>query len=278
MKKHTQSVLRTAGFAAAIALSAALSPASATVLYTDNFNVADTGSLDGSDQTGRHSGLLANDILLRSGGVQQAIAGNQLTFKTGDPSGRVRFQPTSLPANTLYDFAAGTSGTEILSAGGFQVDFDWTPDNNTAGAWVSFSLGYTAFDQTVRINQAQTDFGILLRNNGETLMFDNSVGTAGSNFDVSGGAYQRHATIAFTFGSFADGSSVTANSYVDNVLVGTSNFTWDNNAGALYMELGNIESVKQLDNVSISTVPEPSSLALVTLAGAAVLARRRSKA
>lgn len=268
-----------AGFAAAIALSAALQSATAsTLLYSDNFNVPDTNSLDGSDQTGRHSGLLANDILLRSGGVQQEIAGNQLTFKTADPTGRVRFQPTSLPANTLYDFAAGTSGTAILSAGGFQVDFDWTPDNNTAPAWLSFSLGYTSFDETIRINQSQTDFGILFRNNGETVLFDNGAGTSGSNFDVSGGAYQRHATLTFAFGSFADGANVAANAYVDNVLVGTSNFTWDNNAGALYLELGNIESVKQLDNVSISTVPEPTSLALVALAGVSVLVRRRSKA
>ena len=279
MKTYNNHSFQPAALLASITLFAAASSQVQTTIFTDNFNVAATASLDGSDQTGRHTGLVANDVLVRSGGVQMAIAGNQLTFKTADPAGRVRFQPVALPANTLYDFAAGTSGTAILGAGGFRFEFDWTPDNNTTfDNWVSLSAGYTAFDQTVRVNNSATDFGLLFRNTGETLFFDNGASAAGNNYDVSGGAFQRHATIDFTFGSFADGSAATANAYIDNVFVGSQNFTWDNNAGALYLELGNIGSVKQLDNISITAVPEPSSLALLGLAGLAALGFRRSKA
>ena len=69
-----------------------------TVIWSDNFNIPDTGSLDGSDQTGRHTGLLANNVVGRSGGVQLTISGNALNLlKSGDGSGRMRFAD---PANT----------------------------------------------------------------------------------------------------------------------------------------------------------------------------------
>lgn len=249
-----------------------------TVIYTDNFNIDDTTSLDDSNQTGRHSGTAAGDILLRSGGVQMTITGGSLGFKTADPAGRVRFQPTSLPVNTLYNFAAGVTGSSILADGGFRFEFDWTPDNTTNNdGWVSLSAGYTSFDTTVRVNQTATDYGILFRNTGGVNYFDNGSASTGTSFDVSGGAFTRHASIDFYFGSFADGSNVTANAYVDSTLVSSHNFTWDGNSGALYLELGNLGSQKSLDNLSISTIPEPSAPGLAALAGVLAVGRRRRR-
>jgi hypothetical protein len=240
---------------AAAALISAVS-ASAEILFTDNFNVADTSSLDGSDQTGRHTGLVANDVLVRSGGAQMAIADNQVVFTNGFPvTGIVRLQPVALPPDTHYDFAAGTSGTAIGGAGGFRFEFDWTPSDNTSDNWISFSAGYTSFEETVRVNHPETDFGVLLRNNGGSAFFDNGADTAGSDFNVSGGTVQHHARVDFSFSSFADGSTVTATTYVDNVLLDTRNFTWESNSGVLYMELGNITATKLLDNISISALP-----------------------
>lgn len=278
-------VLASAGATFALAL-AGIHPAQAAVLFTDNFNIADTNSLDGSDQIGRHTGLLASDVLLRSGGVQQTIIGGQLNVKTADPSGRVRFQPSSLAANTLFDFASGASGTSILADGGMRVEFDWTPDNNTnANSWLSLSVGYTGFDtnfNSVRVNQANNDFGIIFRNNGAADAFDNGAGAGNYTFNVSGGAVQRHATVDFLFGSFADGSAVTVNSYVDGVLIGTNNITWDGNGGSLFVEFGNFGTIKTMDNISISTaaaVPEPASFAtLAGLAGLAFSGLRRRRA
>lgn len=252
------------------------SAGAATVLFSDNFDVADTASLDGSDQTGRHSGIAANDILTRSGGVQMSIASGQLVLKTADPAGRVRFQPSGLPANTLFDFASAGVGSTILLEGGMRFEFDWTPDNNTNNdGWVSFSAGYATFDTTVRVNEGATDYGILFRNTGGVNYFDNGSAFTGTSFDVSGGAFTRHATIDLLFGSFADGSNVTANAYVDSTLVSSHNFTWDGNSGALYLELGNLGSQKTLDNLVISAIPEPASSGLAAIAGLLVLRRRR---
>jgi Carbohydrate binding module (family 6)/Divergent InlB B-repeat domain len=240
-------------------VSAVMTSGNFTTIFTDNFNIADTNSLDGSDQAGRHTGLVANDLLARSGGAQMEIASNQLTFKTGSPvTGIVRFQPVALPSGTLYNFGAGSSGSAMLGAGGFRFEFDWTPDNSTSDSWVSLSAGYVSFEEAVRVNHSATDFGVLFRNNGGSQFFDNGATTAGNNFDVSGGAIRRHAKVDFTFESLADGSAVTAMTYVDNVLLGSRNFTWDSNNGVLYLELGNIGSVKQLDNISVTTLPAAS--------------------
>lgn len=262
MKRTIQSAFRNALLICASAVMAiSANDSAAADIFTDNFNVADTNSLDGSDQTGRHTGLVANDVLLRSGGIQMAIAGNQLTFKdsgalvTFPRTGNIRFQPVALPENTQYDFAAGTSGTAMLGAGGFRFEFDWTPNDNSTGDWISLSAGYTEFEVFLRVNDFTTDFGVLFRNSGGSQFFDNGEGTDGESFDVSDGPVQHHARVDFIFSSFADGSAVTATAYVDDVLLGSRNFTWDSNSGVLYLELGNIDSVKQLDNVSISTLP-----------------------
>ncbi|MGL5019976.1 MAG: hypothetical protein ACRDBP_17715 [Luteolibacter sp.] len=262
MKRTNQSAFRNALLICASAVMAiSANDSIAAEIFTDNFNVADTNSLDGSDQTGRHTGLVAKDVLLRSGGIQMEIAGHQLTFKNRESfqtfprTGNIRFQPVALPANTHYDFASGASGTAMLGAGGFRFEFDWTPDNNSSGNWISLSAGYTAFEVDLRVNDFTTDFAVLFRNSGGSQFFDNGEGTDGDSFDVSDGPVQRRARVDFTFSSFADGSVVTAKAYVDNVLLGSRNFTWDDNGGVLYLELANIDSVKQLDNVSISTLP-----------------------
>ena len=89
-----------------------------TVIWSDNFNIPDTGSLDGSDQTGRHTGLLASSVVGRSGGVQLSISGDELNiFKTGSGNdGRMRFAD---PANTggRWNWASGTGGSTITNGG-----------------------------------------------------------------------------------------------------------------------------------------------------------------
>ncbi len=53
-------------------------------------------------------------------------------------------------------------------------------------------------------------------------------------------------------------------------------FQWENNGGALYMELGNLATGTKVDNLSVRTIPEPSTLGLLSVATLALsLARRR---
>ncbi len=248
------------------------SPSSGSiVLFSDSFDTADSGSLDASIQGARRSGTLEGDIQVRSWGAQQAIAGNQLLFP-GLNSG-VRFENEAGPfgGTNRFDWAAGSTGADILAAGGFTVSFDWTPATNDADQWVSFQVGTVNDDSG---NLTDDDYGILFRRNGGTERFDNTVNLgAGGSFPAT--TVARAVEINYAFSSFADGASVTATSTVDGVQVASDTFTWDGNGGEMRMELGHNASGELVDNLTVSIVPEPSSLMLCGLAMAGFISRRR---
>ncbi len=274
---------RVAAFAAAVLLGAIATPCAAgTLIFGDNFNAPDTNSLDASDQTGRRSGLLAEDIVLRSSKVQHGIIGGQLNLlrsAAAGTSGRVRFHDADAPT-VWWDFASGTAGTQITDDGGFRVDFDWTPTNNTSTEWIGYAVGIAGqatAEPPIRITNAETDFGILFRNNGGTQHFDNGAATTGGTFPATSVA-SRHVTLVFELDSFADGTVVSATASVNGVEVLTDKlFNLDNNAGRFYMELENIVPNTRIDNLTISSVPEPSTLGVVAAAtaGFGLLRRRR---
>ena len=256
-----------------LALSTAFSPGAQ--LFSDNFNTADTPSLDGSDQTGRRTGILANDVVSRSGGIQHSITNGQLDFLVaGGADGRVRFHDANNLGN-LWDFASGPGGAQILADGGFRMEFDWTPANNAVEDWISFSVGNNGLDAAFRVAQASTDFGILFRNNGGTQLFDNGAAVTGPSFDVST-VRPHHAALDYRFTSFADGSNVNVSGSIDGVFLGATSFQWDGNGGVLNIELGNLAQGTKLDNISLISVPEPSGPAMLGIAGLAALRRRRS--
>lgn len=264
--------------ALALACVTASSSVEAALVLSDNFDAPDSGNFDNSDQTGRRDGILGPEVQLRSSRIQHTIAGNQLVMgRPGSGSGRIRFHDAANLAN-WHNFAAGTAGMSILAAGGMRVEFDWTPVNNTNDNWVSWSIGISnqaAGEPGIRVNHAATDFGILFRHNGGTQYFDNGAATTGESFTA--GLDPRHVMIDFYFASFDDGSDATVSASVDGtpVLSGYG-FQWDGNAGAFHMELGGYENGTLIDNFRISTIPEPSSLALVGL-GVAMAARRRRR-
>ncbi|MES2708545.1 MAG: hypothetical protein V4726_18270 [Verrucomicrobiota bacterium] len=232
------------------------------VVISDNFNAPDTTNFDNSDQTGRRAGLLADSIQLRSARIQSGILSNKLNLlrhPTGG-DGRIRFHDVGNLAN-WWNFASGDTGALIAADGGFRVEFDWTPPDNTSANWVSFAVGFppaaTLAEPATRITHAETDFGILFRDNGGTQYFDNGgTGITGGSFDAATLA-TRHVVIDYHFTSFADGADVAVTASVDGTeVVSAYTFQWANNLGVLYMELGNYMPGTAFDNFAISTLAE----------------------
>jgi hypothetical protein len=249
----------------------------AAVIFADNFNAPNTGNLDLSSQAGRRTGT-DTAIQVRSSEIQHGIAGNALNFLNGN-TGRVRFHndPDNdvNTAGTWHDWAAA-DGPAILAAGGLRVEFDWITGNTNSDNWVAFDIGHnseSAGEPAFRVNDGGTDLGILFRFSGLTEIFDNgtNLGAGGSVSPVLG---LRHMMIDYGFTSFADGAPVTIKAYESGTNVYTGSFTWAGNSGQLYMELETLENTT-IDNLSISTVPEPSAVGLGLLCVAGIASRRR---
>jgi hypothetical protein len=173
-------------------LALANSSRAQTVIFTDNFDVPDTASLDASSQVGRHTGLLAASVVGQSGGIQNTITSSNLNLLRtgGGTDGRMRFCDTNgvggIITSGRHDWASGPAGAAILTAGGMKVSFDWSAADNTSGNWISYSVGIAPVtDVSTRVASASTDSGILLRNNGGAQVFKLGAGGATATFDVT---------------------------------------------------------------------------------------------
>ena len=264
---------------ALITLTGSASLATGVVLLQDNFDAPDTGNLDLSDQTGRRSGLVPG-IQIRSSRIQHGIASNQLNF-LDNRTGRIRFHNDSDNDNTTagfwHNWASGVTGSSILSEQGLRVSFDWVAGNDTSDNWISVNMGISGPgvpEPAFRVNHVDTDIGMLFRFSGVTELFDNgaNLGAQGTFTPTVG---LRRVTLDYTFANFDDGGGVGLTASVDGTEVYSgSPFTWDNNGGELYFEIGTLENTR-LDNVTISTIPEPSASLLALLSAAGVMLRRR---
>lgn len=248
--------------------------ADAAVLFTDNFDVADSGSFDAADLTGRLGGPASAETNLRSYAAQQSIVSGNLELKH---EGGVRFGAQT----DRYNWAGATTGSDILAASGFQVTFDWT-HNGSSTEWVAFKVGTVNDDSGV--NAASVDHAMLIRQNisgtGQwTERWDNGAATAGTiSYNPAIGATTTYPVVlTYSFDSFADGAPVNLSAVVNGIEVANDNFTWDGNGGELRIELGT--GVLQLvDNFTVTTrpIPEPSTMVLLVLAGTALFVRKRA--
>ena len=230
MKQHAQNLPAVIASAAprfqiavcALLLLGATIPSQAAVVFADNFNLPGPVNLDGSDQTGRRLGLLANDVVTRSALQQHTIVSEDLRMNRGTPgSTRVRFHDGNNLGNR-WDFSSGVAGQALLDSRGFTVIFDYTPASTSSSNWLSWNVGIdpVGAGPGTRVEHSQTDFGILFRDNGGTQVFDNGVAGVGNGFSNSAGP--RHVIIDFTTDSWADGANVSVNASVDGTSVLTN--------------------------------------------------------
>ena len=194
----------------------------------------------------------------------------------------------------------------ILSSGGFTVSLDVTGyGNNTFGYGGAFAIGMTAAEaasagdaygdsdpsmtrawndggspnSTIGNNISQigsqpvvSDFWLAIRGN-KTLVWG---GNAGVIYGVTGLA-AKTGTISASFdvSDFNAGSTVNAHIFLDGIEVGTNSFNWSD-SDANYIGLDSRDgSGVYMDNFTISTVPEPTSVALLLVGATGLFIRRR---
>jgi PEP-CTERM motif len=284
-----------------------------TVLFSDNFNRADSRNIQASltgitDNTGSS---------LTAGGVysQPWLDPNNATptYGTQDSNAANGGGAQILSDQLQLAVGAGTSdlfvnnnfiNSSILSAGGFSVSVDMDGESqSTANQGAAFAIGMSqsgaastgdAFDEGLAYNgegpsmtgafntqngigstvpgQVVSDFWVALLGNG-TLIWGGGNGSTISG--VTGLGKTGTVSASLTFSSFDAGSVVNYDIYFNGSSEGTGSFTWtgtDEN----YIGLdGRDSTAVTFDNLSITTVPEPSTIALIAVGAVGLLIRRR---
>ncbi len=259
--------------AAVLIAASGWSAGAQTLLYQDTFNA--DGSLGNATELSQLAGLNASQIAPQSGGSAEVITGNQLSFTLagGATTSEMRFniagQLSTGAAPNLFDWSAGTGGADILAAGGFTVSFDWIAGDTTSGNWIFFTLGNGGdiSYSSLRVLNSTTEGGILLKNSGQQQIFSGGSQIGSGSYTPSGTSH----VVSITYGltSWAAGSPVTMSAVVDGNAAGSAAFNLNATAGQ-YFDIGTYGNNNNLiDNFTVTTVPEPSSWAI--MAGGFVL-------
>lgn len=201
--------------------------------------------------------------------MQQTVNGSQ---------GVIRFGA----ASTTYDLA---TDADVLAAGGYIVDVDVTRAASGFAsiffgldpALVSSTDGGAAF---LAVNGA-TDATFLIQDDGGgggRVQF-NTFGGGATNFDNIVGFSDASAQVAVRVivsapDGFDAGDTANFAISINGASVTSQDVVLDGTGGGFVGFSANGPGAKY-DNLTISAIPEPTSLALLGLSGAAVLARRR---
>ncbi|MDR1280975.1 MAG: PEP-CTERM sorting domain-containing protein [Opitutaceae bacterium] len=273
-------IIKTTCLASLISLAASISQASVTVEFSDDFGSYSTGDLPKQDAKWRDSNnssggtsVVAVDI----GNVFGSGTGNQylVLAQTGTASANIASQPITLSNTGMisFDFATPTAGQSST------LTFRIGTGNSNAMTAFSINLGTgSAVGQRVTTSD------------GSTILYNGS--TPGTSTHVTIFYNNNNDGSVFSYNEGAFSGSVAANSmdvYVGNNLVGDNlvrsgslekgtaltaiNFLGANGAKTLEVWLDNI-SVQ-----SVSSIPEPSSFAIIGGLGVLFLyaLRRRSR-
>lgn len=255
---------------ASVTLAMAVTGANAEILWSDSFDYSPVlgNGLDGNEigHGSQYGGSHSGDIKLRSAKIQHDVTGTQLKLRDHSDalrSGSIRFMNAA--ANGRFNLASGGMGAAILTAGGFEVSFNWTPSDTTDNDWIALSAGIraTTADVHTEFTDGGTDMGVLLRNNGGAQTRD-QLGISDSGRFLPTTSPVR-VVMRFAFDSFADGAPVIMNAWVgDWQVVHNRTQTWGANGpsnGEIFITLENRNTADQLiDNLAIATISGPQDL------------------
>ena len=275
-----------AAAAVAAAAVAAFTPqADAQLLLSDNFTAGGTSDTFDINQNlpARQSGSLAPTTYTKGGT-------GDLNAQVGNPTMRVNGDGDYL----LMAFGVRVSPDDPIpagaSAGGVSIRFDVAPDNNAGSdQWTAINIGMTEADRIVAVNGAEPHFGVLFRANGLIQAFDgpNAVSAGNETYGPSnlGGTDNNFTPVRVDLtdpidGDPLDGQNQTdVNVYSSLVNNGTTPvYSFTKTGGGYsgrYINFNTLD-IGGIDNLQITTIPEPTGLlSLAGLAGAALARRRR---
>lgn len=248
----------------------------ATVLYSENFNSEATPNYNAGTTPEINFGALIG-VLQSSGTGQGGNAGNTAwQFSSGLAGGAAGGGSNGLRFGTGpgFNWASGAIAALIVADGGLSVSYDF--DLAGLGSdddWMSVRVGNGA--ENIGVNNANVDYGVLTRGDGRMETFEG--GGPSLNVNALGTASARavhNFTLQYAFTSFDAGSTVTFTGFVDGVQIGTDTFTW-NATNNVTIFLGGRVNGSLIDNVQVSTIPEPSAALLSGLGILALIRRRR---
>ncbi len=249
------------------ALTMTAQASASTLLFLDNFNTAENGSNFNNPAalTADQSGTAATK--------NYAVINADYAFQRGNGGTWLMFaNPNSLPtsnnkAGSLnYDFAAAanTLGSPL------EISFNMSViDGVAADDWTSFTIGST---QNPFVTNSSVGFGSLFRANGGTQQFDRSTAIGSSATFADNDLITFLISDASGTGSAfnSDGATDIVAMYVNGTL--TNTFAGLNlTATDQYLSFNAVNTVANIDNLSIVAVPEPSAALLAGLSGLGLL-------
>lgn len=238
-----------------------------TLLYSENFNGEASPNYNGGTTPETNVGGIG---VLQSSGVAQTSNATNTAWQfstntnTGGQNG-LRFG-----ASPGYNWSTGANAALILADGGFSVSYNYNQNGlGAADDWMSVRVGNGP--ENTAINAANVDFGVLTRGDGRMQTFESS---AANDLGIATPVAPHNFTLVYAFNSWDQGSTVNFTGFVDGVQIGTDTFDW-NGTNNVSIFFGGRVVGSLIDNIQISTIPEPSAVMLSGFCALGLLRRRR---
>lgn len=245
----------------------------ATILFTDSFNRADNTDIN------------LNSAVDQSGTIGAQLYTEHTTVGATDPQisgGRLLLGPVG-QSRAALDYNFFGSAAAITGDGAFEVAYTVNPGvsyvGTTHGSYsfrTYLSQGSIAKSTNATANAFQ-GLAVEVRGNGHVLVYSqgpqiNTTTTA----SVWNTQADNSVRILVETDGFSTTSSNTASIFINDTLVGSAlAFNWKT-ANDVYLALEATNQSSSFENLSITVIPEPSSLLLlVTALGGVMLFRKR---